>query len=178
MDAALQLAVKGGVAAITASGVARAVGAPSGSVYHRFGSRDLLLARLWLRTVERFQDEFLNALKAKDAGEAALKAVRQVISWCRESPAEAALLLLYRREDLIAGDWPAEVSEQAARLAEELETGLTAIVKRLELPRERVVFALIDLPQAAVRPYLRRGKAPPKERESLALEAIQALLSR
>ncbi|NEE35160.1 helix-turn-helix transcriptional regulator, partial [Streptomyces sp. SID7982] len=62
LDAAVRLAADGGPAAVTMSAVAQAVGAPSGSVYHRFAGRPALLAEVWLRTVERFQEEYTHSL--------------------------------------------------------------------------------------------------------------------
>ncbi|MFF8264165.1 helix-turn-helix domain-containing protein [Streptomyces virginiae] len=56
LDAAVRLAAVGGPASVTMSAVAQAVGAPSGTVYHRFTGRTALLAEVWLCTVERFQE--------------------------------------------------------------------------------------------------------------------------
>jgi len=36
------------------------VGAPTGSIYHRFDSRDVLLAKVWLRAAGAFQSAFLS----------------------------------------------------------------------------------------------------------------------
>ncbi|GGV02514.1 hypothetical protein GCM10010275_46960 [Streptomyces litmocidini] len=77
-------------------------GAPRGSVYHRFAGRTALLAEVWLRTVERFQAGYLAVLTGgPDAHRAARAASRHVVAWCRENPAEAALLL-YGAADLAA----------------------------------------------------------------------------
>ncbi|MCG7527704.1 TetR/AcrR family transcriptional regulator, partial [Streptomyces sp. OfavH-34-F] len=64
LDAAVPLAAASGPAGVTMSAVAQATGAPSGSVYHRFPGRDALLAEVWLRTVERFQDGWFAAVDA------------------------------------------------------------------------------------------------------------------
>lgn len=85
--------------------MSRATGAPSGSVYHRFGSRDLLLAKLWVRTVTRFQAGFLSALDDDDLDEAAIGAALHVVRWAREHPHESTVLLMHRRSQL-ATDWP------------------------------------------------------------------------
>jgi len=54
LDAAAALLTDGGPTAVTMSAVARAVGAPSGSMYHRFPTRAALCGGLWIRTEERF----------------------------------------------------------------------------------------------------------------------------
>ncbi|WCD85969.1 hypothetical protein KPP03845_102310 [Streptomyces xanthophaeus] len=60
----VRLAAGGGPDAVTMSAVAQAVGAPSGSVYHRFAGRPALLAEVWLRTVEAFQEGYLAQVEA------------------------------------------------------------------------------------------------------------------
>ena len=66
LDGAVALAASGGPAAVTMTAVASAVGAPSGSVYHRFPTRAALLSALWLRTLERFHAGLLAAAAAGD----------------------------------------------------------------------------------------------------------------
>ncbi|HLU76197.1 MAG TPA: SRPBCC family protein [Nonomuraea sp.] len=77
----------GGPGAVTMTAVARSAGAPSGSVYHRFPGRPALLAALWLRTVDRFQQGFLAALDTDPPSQAAPAAARHVIEWSRAHPA-------------------------------------------------------------------------------------------
>ena len=59
LDAARDVVLEAGSGAATTAAVSARSGAPVGSLYHRFGSRDRLLAELWLRTVRRFQDGLL-----------------------------------------------------------------------------------------------------------------------
>ena len=58
LDATALLIAEGGPEQATVASIAKRLGAPSGSIYHRFESRDLLLARLWIRTVHRAQQGF------------------------------------------------------------------------------------------------------------------------
>jgi AcrR family transcriptional regulator len=62
LDATAQLVAEGGPGLATVAGIAERLGAPTGSIYHRFNSRDLLLARLWFRTVRRAQEGFVAAI--------------------------------------------------------------------------------------------------------------------
>ena len=62
LDSARDLVLESGAGAATVEGIARSSGAPTGSIYHRFGSRDEMLAQLWMRTVRRSQLRFLAAL--------------------------------------------------------------------------------------------------------------------
>ena len=52
LDAARDLVLRAGPRATTIEAIAEASGAPTGSIYHRFRSRDELLATLWTRSEE------------------------------------------------------------------------------------------------------------------------------
>ncbi|MEM6931730.1 MAG: helix-turn-helix domain-containing protein, partial [Myxococcota bacterium] len=132
LDAALDELARRGPRGVSMAGIARSLGAPSGSLYHRFPSRDRLMAALWLRTVERFQASFVERLGAADDVDAGLDhAVRFVVAWARERPAEASLLTRFRREDLIDGPWPDNVAERASTLATQLEDAATQLARRI-----------------------------------------------
>lgn len=85
--------------------VAGAVGAPSGSMYHRFASRDEMLARLWLRTIGEFQTGFVDALSDADTTAAIDAAVAFVFDWTAANPTKSALLLQFD-EKAIVDAWP------------------------------------------------------------------------
>jgi AcrR family transcriptional regulator len=164
VDAALRITADHGPAAVTIAAVAREVGAPVGSVYHRFLSRDVLMAEVWLRVVQSFQETFLSALKKGEGLEAALHTPR----WVRQHPAEARILLLYRREELVAGAWPEELKKKVLAIKCRLDGGIRSYAVRTfgKVGREgidRTVFALIDVPYAAVLRYIRLGKKPPRQ---------------
>jgi AcrR family transcriptional regulator len=153
LDAALAVIAENGPGAATIGAIAARLGAPSGSIYHRFGSRDLLLATLWTRCAHRFQQGFIAALASDDAESAALHTPR----WCRSHLDEAAVLLLYRRQDLVA-EWPAEF----ASVNREADAALDAFIERHpDLDRERLLFATVDVPYGAVRRHLLNGTPPP-----------------
>src|SRR5829696_1654947 len=101
LDAARGLLLEQGAGSATVEAIAGASGAPTGSIYHRFGSRDELLARLWIRAVERSQASFLAALEDSDPHAAALAAAMSVVDFCEAEPADARLLASFRREDLV-----------------------------------------------------------------------------
>ncbi|MBI5119249.1 TetR/AcrR family transcriptional regulator [Candidatus Poribacteria bacterium] len=177
LDAALALVAEGGPEAVTVSAVAGSLGAPIGSIYHRFASRDLLLAKMWLRTVESFQAGFLEILKSGDG----LRASLYTPSWVRSHVNEGRLLLLYEREYLISGEWPQEVRDHAAQLSRNLDEGFRTFTRKLfgrsaRPALQRVIFALVDVPAAAVRRYLEAGEAPPRIIDELVRDTYIAIL--
>lgn len=161
LDAAAVLAADGGAAAVTVTAIAARLGAPSGSIYHRYGSRDLLLAHLWVRTVRRFQAGFLTATEGDDLAGAVRRSASYTVRWSAEHPAEARLLLA-QDADTLRVRWPEDLGEELSRLnvaATEAMTRLAGLAGHTGL--ERISFALVDIPLAAVRRYLVKGEDIP-----------------
>ena len=179
LDAALRQVTEG--AGATVAGIAAAVGAPTGSIYHRFSSRDVLLARLWLRTVAQFQDGFVAAVADADPVAGGRQAVRYFLEWTRDHLVEAQLLLLHRRDDLLADGWPDEVRDRAAAVAEQFDDALRDYTRRRlgslsQVAQRRAAFAVVDIPFAAVRRHLAVGEAPPTMLDALVVQAHDAVL--
>lgn len=180
LDAALEIVAEEGASAATAVAIAKRLGAPSGSIYHRFASRDLILAALWVRTVRRFQRGFLEALAAEDTAQAVRRAVAHVLEWSATHRSEARILAMYRREDLLA-QWPEELGEDLSSLNEDVKRAVRHFTTThfgsadaTSLGKAR--FALIELPYAAVRQW-NRGEQPPWLIESVTA-ASKAFLRR
>jgi AcrR family transcriptional regulator len=177
LQAAAEVAATHGPTAATIQAIAKAAGAPTGSLYHRFASRDVLLGTLWLDLVGRFQAGWIEAMEAGDTEAAAL----HTPNWVRSHATEARLLLLHRREDFLAGDWPPDLAERAAHVNDRAGGVLRAFTRAElgdDLPAtvRRVRFALVQIPYAAVRPYLEAGQPPPPDLDALVLTASQAIL--
>jgi AcrR family transcriptional regulator len=161
-DAALALAAEHGPSAVTVSAITARLGAPTGSFYHRFVSRNALLGALWLRTVLDFQVGVTAALDANDGLQAAL----HTPIWAREHLDAARLLLLYDRDDLVQGDWPKELRERVAEMTNRMEASASRrarVVFGRDGPEEAQLsqFLIASLPVAAVRQYLIRREPPP-----------------
>lgn len=155
LDVASALLVEGGPSALTAAAVARAAGAPSGSVYHRFASRDALAAALWMRTVERFDAEVVaTMLEPGDPLELAVSAALAVVEWSAANPVDAFVLTMFRRTDLVGDDLPPELAERAQRLGEHQRASVEALAARLGQPAELVSFAVAGIPMAAIRRHI------------------------
>jgi AcrR family transcriptional regulator len=162
LDAALAIAVEHGPAAATVASISERLEAPTGSFYHRFASRDVLLGRLWLRTVLDFQRGISAALDARDGLAAAL----HTPGWSRAHLGEARLLLVFDREDFVAGDWPEGLREQVGEMTRRMKNGAPrrarAVFGRDGAEERRLAqFLISEVPVAAVRDHLKRGEAPP-----------------
>lgn len=176
LDAALRLVASGGVRAATVSAITSTLGAPSGSVYHRFASMELLLATLWIRSVRRYHVGLIAALDADDTIAAALHMVR----WSREHLDEATVLLLYRAEEL-AATWPDELGEQldtlnSAAIAASIAHGERRYRRSDKAFRERLALAIADIPFAVCRRHLVHGNPPPPDADDVVADLCQHLL--
>src|SRR2546427_274865 len=121
LDAAAALVAANGPAAATIGAIGAELAAPSGSIYHRFPSRNVLLGRLWLAKAAFFQDRFVQALQHPDARAAGLAAALSLPRAVREDFAGARIMLLHRREDFLAAEWPAVMRAAAAELRRQVE---------------------------------------------------------
>jgi AcrR family transcriptional regulator len=180
LDVARTIAADRGPASVTIAAVSAASGAPSGSLYHRFDGRAALLGQLWLRTVDRFQAGFLDALGSAPGVEGCVTAAGHVVRWSRDHPAEARLLLR-GPDDFAAVDWPAPIRRRAATTRRALDAALQERAAELSGPDalDRVVLATVDLPYAVVRRHLRtagRRATLPAGAETLVEQAARAVL--
>ena len=162
LAAALAIVAEQGPSAVTVGSISERLQSPTGSFYHRFASRDVLLGELWLRTVLEFQQGVRAAIDAGDG----LRAALHTPAWVREHLDKARLLLLYHRDDFVHGEWPEQLREGAAALTQGVQTG-SARYARLVFGRagaeERRLaqFLLSEVPLAAVRQHLLRHEPPP-----------------
>ncbi|APA96979.1 TetR/AcrR family transcriptional regulator [Nocardia seriolae] len=159
LDAAAEIAATAGAAGVTMSAVAAATGAPSGSLYYRFPDRAALLASLWLRTLERFQGGFLEALETDPPRQAAIRAAHHVTDWSLRNPTDAAVLLA-GAQSLGSAQWSVEAHEAAATRQACIDDAMRKLADRLgyrtEADRERLALLIIELPYAAVRRCARK----------------------
>src|SRR5262249_31782607 len=107
LDATAELVAAGGPAAATIGAIGHTLKAPSGSIYHRFASRDMLLGRLWLAKATFFQNRFVAAIADPDPVKAGLAAAQSMPRAVRDDFAGARIMLLHRRDDFLGSDWPA-----------------------------------------------------------------------
>ena len=162
LTAAQAIAAAQGPAAVTIASITARLGAPTGSFYHRFASRNVVLGELWLRTVLDFQEGIGAALEAGDG----LRAALHTPAWVRAHLDNARLLLMYDRRDFVQGEWPEELRERVAEMTERMEAGSRQRARVVfgADGREEVLlaqFLIAEVPVAAVRQHLVRREPPP-----------------
>ena len=176
LDAAAAILAADGPAAVTMSAVARATGAPSGSMYHRFPTRAALCAHLWLRSHERFHTGLMASLAGKaDRQDCCVDAVRFTVGWSRQAPIEAQVLLV-GADALGLPDWPGP----AVRRYDEMRRELALTLRALHSPDdgERITTAVIDVPHGLLRRHLLAGAVIPASAEDIVADCARALVAR
>jgi AcrR family transcriptional regulator len=180
LDAARDLLLHRGAGQATIEAIAGASGAPTGSIYHRFGSRDELLAQLWIRAVRRSQASFIAAIDLHDPERAALAGAMSIVDFCEEEPADARLLVSFRQEDLVRmtrGKPPDELAD----LNRPIERAVVDLARRLygrptATNVNRTLLAVFDLPYGAVRRYLLAGDSFPRGLRKDLARAVTAVI--
>jgi AcrR family transcriptional regulator len=187
LDAAEHLVGTGGPAALTLRSLAHDTGAPVGTLTHAFGSRDALVARLWLRAASQFLARQTTGvdteLAAGGRGEdATVRAALEPLALVAERPDTAAVLLGYRREDLLGPDVPAELAADLRGLDQRFVALLVRLAQELwrrgdRTAVEAVTVCVVDLPTGLLRRHLRGGSGVPPDTATQLRAAVRGVLA-
>lgn len=178
LDAALAIAAERGPPAVTVSAIAERLGAPVGSFYHRFASRDVLLGELWLRTVLDFQQGITAALDSGDG----LRAALHTPTWVRSHLDKGRLLLLYHRDDFLQRGWPETVRDGVAAQTARMEAAFAQFARLIfgragKDETRRAQFLIAEMPVGVVRQHLQRREKPPPIVDELIRITYRAVVS-
>lgn len=181
LDAARALVLDGGPRAASVAAIAKASGAPAGTLYHRFGNRDGILTAAWLRALERFQDRALAASGDTPTDTAVAMAVAAV-GFARALPEDARLLLTIRPGDLLDDEPDAAFRQTLAEMNAPLIQRVAALARELygnSRPRsvDAVARAVADLPYAVVRRHAHDDPMPTWLEKDVAASALAVLQS-
>ena len=183
LDATRSLVLEHGVNGATVDAISRHSRAPVGSLYHRFGSRDHLLAEMWVRAVRRSQAAFIAAVRHTDPEQAAVDAALSIYDFVREHPADARLLASFRHEDLLREARRPRLIRDLEHLNHPLKRAVTDLAKRLfGRPTQgaiaRTLLVTIDIPMGAVRRYLLAGREVPEWLREPLEAAVRAVIGK
>jgi AcrR family transcriptional regulator len=181
LDAARALVLAGGPRAASVAAIAKESGAPAGTLYHRFGNRDGILAAAWLRALERFQSRAI-AAEAQTPADTAVAMAVSAISFARELPDDARLLLTIRPGDLLDGEPDAKFQQTVAEMNAPLVDKVRELAQQLygtSDPRaiDAVSRAVADLSYAVVRRHAHDEPMPTWLEADVAASARAMLLS-
>ena len=141
--------------AATVAHVMEVLDATSGSIYHRFASRDALFASAWVRAVHHYHAQFDRIYEIADPVEAIVETGLLVPRFCRAHPRDARMLTVFRHRDLVAdpppglGDVLPTLNAPVGRLLSHLARRRYGRVSRRRL--ELVALAARDAPMGIVR---------------------------
>ena len=180
LDATRALVLADGPRAASVAAIAKASGAPAGTLYFRFKNRDGILTAVWLRALVRFQSRVM-AAEADSALETAVAMAVAAINFARELPEDARILLTIRPDDLLDGQPNAAFRETLAAMNAPLIERVADLARKLygrnnSRTREAVAFAVADLPYAVVRRHAYDDRMPSWLEADVA-DATRALLS-
>ncbi len=164
LDATRALVLAQGPRAASVAAIAKGSGAPAGTRYHRFGPRDGVVIAARVRALDRFQSRAL-AAEAASALDAATAMAVAAISFAREMPDDARLLLTIRPADLLDGQPDAEFRKTLAAMNAPLSERVGELAEQLYGNRDRravdaVHRAIADLPYAVVRRHAHDNPMP------------------
>jgi AcrR family transcriptional regulator len=182
LDTTRELLLTNGARATNVAAIAAASGAPVGTLYHRFGSRDALLAEVWLRALSSFQERFLSAAHEDDHNRAGGAMAAAVVRFSREQPADARVLLSTRVRDLLDRSPSVDYSARLAALNKPIEAAIGDLARACfkgpsKRSIERVRFAVVDLPAGVVRRHAEALEDLPQWLEAEVAAAAQRILS-
>lgn len=179
LDAAEDLAVRSGPAAVTIRAVAAATGVSNGALYHTFGSRAELLGRTWIRAADRFLEMQAELVAtAGDPTAAVIAAGESSVEFAARHPRSTRLFFTVRRDDLLGGDLPDGLRADLAAPQRALVELMKSLARRLwdradARAVDTLTVCLVDLPTAIL---LERNRlADPVARQQLRA-AIRAVL--
>lgn len=140
----------------TITDVAAELGAPVGSLYHRFASRDDLFGSLWVREIRRFHDGLLAAAVDDDPERAMIACAVYIPRYCRRHPERAIAMTLFRQADLVDRVSDDDVRREVAEINDEVEAAMTDLTRRRfgSATRRRLelaVSAVQEVPYGLVR---------------------------
>ena len=179
LDAAEDLAVDGGVKAVTIRAVSDRAGISNGAIYHAFGSRGGLVGRAWVRAARRFLALQRQAVDAEeDPVRAIVVAADAPAVFSEQYPSSARLVLGTSREELI-GDAPPEVQAELGALDMELRDLLIRLSIGMWDRKDAASVAVIEdcvvgLPTGLM---LRRPMPPTDATRRRLAAAVEAILS-
>lgn len=184
LDVAEHLVTSGDPAGLTLRALATSAGASNGTIYHAFGSREELLARLWLRATERLGALLAAAVadEQRSGADAVVAAALAPVTFTREHPASAQLFFAQRSDQLFTADLPAALTDALAADRKRFAGLLAALAQGVWDRRDRyaveaVAACVVDVPGGILRRALIEHRTADAASERRIEAAVRAILA-
>lgn len=180
LDAARGLILAEGPRAASVAAIAKASGAPVGTLYHRFGNRDGVVTAVWLRALARFQARAM-AAAGSDPLEVAVAMALAALEFATDCSEDARVLLTIRPGDLRDAQPDPEFTATLAAMNAPLTDRVAELARHLygrddARSVDAVTRAVVDLPYAVVRRYSHGDRMPSWARADLSA-SVRAVLT-
>jgi AcrR family transcriptional regulator len=134
------------------------LGGPSGSIYHRFPTREVLFTSAWIRSIRAFQAHLQGLDEIDDPVVAIVRTALVIPDFCRRHPKDARMMTLYRYRDLVVSG-PEQIQDALSGLNDPVVRHLRTLTRRRygRVTRhglEVVTLACRDSPYGIVRPII------------------------
>lgn len=188
LDVAEQIVTSSDPSGLTLRSLAAAAGASNGTIYHAFGSKDVLLARLWIRSSSRLSDLMAEAMgeSAGSADAAEVDAVVAValapVEFVRRFPASARLFFAQRRDQLFSDDLPPEIEAEVAAVQQKFVALLITLARGVwdrgdRVAVEAIAVCVVDLPGGILRRRLLEDREVDAATAARLQAAVRAILA-
>lgn len=155
--------------------LSEATGISSGSVYHRFVSREALLAQTWLSALRAFQQDFIGATRSGVGPDAIERVALVTPRFCRTNPSAARVLACCRKEEFVGSHTPSSTAAAIVAANEEVANALRRFARSIDRPLLACRLAFVAYPLSAVRLFLPHRPVP-KSLDREILKASRAAL--
>lgn len=190
LDIAEELVTGGEPGGLTLRGLADSAGVSNGTIYHAFGSKEELLARLWLRATARLGAIMQHAVRlpgdeplgGQPAREAVVAVALAPVVLARTHPASAQLFFAQRRDQLFSTDLAPELLAELEAVQKRFSGLLVALARQVwersdRIAVEAITACVVDIPGGLLRRRLLEGRTIDAASERRIEKAVRAVLA-
>lgn len=149
-------------------------GLSSGSLYHRFGSREQLMAEAWLHTIGLFQELAAKGM-AKGGLGGAVEVALATPQFCRSERDLGMLLVCGRPAEFLTDALTPDQKAALDALNRQAAKRISSLALELDRPVMECRLALVAFPLGAVRTFM-PGADVPRSVDATIRKAVLAIL--
>lgn len=147
--------------AVSVQQLSKGAGLSIGSIYHRFGSMENVLAEAWLWAYRRFSAQVIEQLAA-DGLAGAVKTAMRVLRFANADREAGVLLFCVPERFLLRPTVDAALLEQVAEEKAKVHAAIHDYARRFESDPETVELSVLMVPMALAQKFLPHQEIPPQ----------------